>query len=62
VIKFWIAHGRNLYDFIYAGNAAEGHLLAAHVCLFLSFFLNVSRYPLMSRRIPMELVSVFIAI
>lgn len=30
-IKFQIGHGRNLYDFIYAGNAAEGHLLAAKV-------------------------------
>ena len=30
-IKFQIGHGRNLYDFIYAGNAAEGHLLAAQV-------------------------------
>lgn len=30
-LKFQIGHGRNLYDFIYAGNAAEGHLLAAQV-------------------------------
>jgi sterol-4alpha-carboxylate 3-dehydrogenase (decarboxylating) len=30
-IKFQVGHGRNLYDFIYSGNAAEGHLLAAKV-------------------------------
>lgn len=31
-IKYQVGHGKNLYDFIYAGNAAEGHLLAAQVC------------------------------
>jgi len=31
-IKFQVGEGKNLYDFIYAGNAAEGHLLAAQVC------------------------------
>lgn len=30
-IKFQVGAGRNLYDFIYAGNAAEGHILAARV-------------------------------
>ena len=30
-IRFQLGYGRNLYDFIYAGNAAEGHLLAAQV-------------------------------
>lgn len=27
--KYHVGSGRNLYDFIYAGNAAEGHILAA---------------------------------
>jgi sterol-4alpha-carboxylate 3-dehydrogenase (decarboxylating) len=27
--KYHIGNGKNLYDFIYAGNAAEGHILAA---------------------------------
>jgi sterol-4alpha-carboxylate 3-dehydrogenase (decarboxylating) len=30
-IKFQVGEGKNLYDLIYAGNAAEGHLLAAQV-------------------------------
>lgn len=30
-IKFQVGHGKNLYDFIYSGNAAEGHLLADQV-------------------------------
>lgn len=36
-IKFQVGHGRNLYDFIYAGNAAEGHLLAAQVYFSTAF-------------------------
>lgn len=31
--KFHIGNGRNLYDFIYAGNAAEAHILAAKTLL-----------------------------
>ncbi|PVH96054.1 putative sterol-4-alpha-carboxylate 3-dehydrogenase, decarboxylating [Periconia macrospinosa] len=31
--KYQIGPGQNLYDFIYAGNAAEGHLLAAQILL-----------------------------
>jgi sterol-4alpha-carboxylate 3-dehydrogenase (decarboxylating) len=30
-IKFQIGSGKNMYDFAYAGNAAEGHVLAAYV-------------------------------
>ncbi|KAJ4291679.1 hypothetical protein N0V90_009574 [Kalmusia sp. IMI 367209] len=42
-IKFQVGHGKNLYDFIYAGNAAEGHLLAAKipmelVCFFMAIW------------------------
>ncbi|KAF2702971.1 putative sterol-4-alpha-carboxylate 3-dehydrogenase, decarboxylating [Pleomassaria siparia CBS 279.74] len=32
-IRFQVGQGKNLYDFIYAGNAAEGHLLAAKALL-----------------------------
>ncbi|KAF1844458.1 putative sterol-4-alpha-carboxylate 3-dehydrogenase, decarboxylating [Cucurbitaria berberidis CBS 394.84] len=32
-IKFQIGQGRNLYDFIYGGNAAECHILAAQALL-----------------------------
>jgi sterol-4alpha-carboxylate 3-dehydrogenase (decarboxylating) len=39
-IKFQVGHGKNLYDFIYAGNAAEGHLLAAQVCINACTFLQ----------------------
>lgn len=30
-IKYQVGSGKNFYDFIYAGNAAEGHVLAAQV-------------------------------
>ena len=30
-IKFQVGSGQNRYDLIYAGNAAEGHIQAAHV-------------------------------
>ncbi|CAI6339895.1 unnamed protein product [Periconia digitata] len=32
-IKYQVGQGKNLYDFIYGGNAAEGHLLAAKALL-----------------------------
>jgi sterol-4alpha-carboxylate 3-dehydrogenase (decarboxylating) len=32
-IRFQIGEGKNLYDFIYAGNAAEAHILAAKALL-----------------------------
>lgn len=45
-IKYQIGQGKNLYDFIYGGNAAEGHLLAAQVILsplrqYLGFYADV---------------------
>ncbi|RYF39683.1 MAG: NAD-dependent epimerase/dehydratase family protein [Cytophagaceae bacterium] len=32
-IRYQIGNGKNLYDFIYAGNAAEAHILAAHALI-----------------------------
>jgi hypothetical protein len=36
-IKFQVGSGTNLYDFVYAGNAAEGLILAAKVGCFFQF-------------------------